>query len=180
MNPPKSRRRMVLRLSIVALAAAAILPCLYLWVLKPAGSGPAGPPVPREAFETPWSQRKVLVLGIGDSVTAGFGASPGYAYFDRLIETPPGDWPEMQGLALRRVLPNLKALNLAVSGSTSVYHYKFQIDTLEVQPPDVFGLVVVTSGGNDLIHNYGRTPPKHDAMYGATAEQARPWIAEFD
>jgi hypothetical protein len=38
----------------------------------------------------------------------------------------------------------------------------------------------MTTGGNDLIHNYGRTPPREGAMYGATMEQARPWIEAFD
>jgi hypothetical protein len=41
------------------------------------------------------------------------------------------------------------------------------------------GFVVITTGGNDLIHNYGRTPPRKQAMYGATMEQAKPWIEEF-
>ncbi len=38
----------------------------------------------------------------------------------------------------------------------------------------------MTTGGNDLIHNYGRSPPREGAMYGATFEQARPWIENFD
>ena len=38
---------------------------------------------------------------------------------------------------------------------------------MPVQPDDVFGLVVMSSGGNDLIHWYGRTPPREAAMYGA-------------
>ena len=42
------------------------------------------------------------------------------------------------------------------------------------------GIVVLTTGGNDLIHNYGRTPPKEGAMYGATFEQAKQWIKKFE
>ncbi|HLP77138.1 MAG TPA: SGNH/GDSL hydrolase family protein, partial [Candidatus Paceibacterota bacterium] len=30
------------------------------------------------------------------------------------------------------------------------------------------------------IHNYGRTPPREEAMYGATWEQAKPWIENFE
>ena len=41
------------------------------------------------------------------------------------------------------------------------------------------GFVVITTGGNDLIHNYGRTPPREQAMYGATWDEAKPWIEEF-
>lgn len=38
----------------------------------------------------------------------------------------------------------------------------------------------MTSGGNDLIHWYGRTPPAENAMYGATWQQAQPWIANYE
>lgn len=51
-------------------------------------------------------------------------------------------------------------------------------DRLLPQDADTFGLVVITTGGNDLIHDYGRSPPREGAMYGATAEQA-PWIDNF-
>src|SRR5262249_54405939 len=34
--------------------------------------------------------------------------------------------------------------------------------------------------GNDLIHNYGRTPPRDEAMYGATEEEAAQWIKNFE
>ncbi len=50
---------------------------------------------------------------------------------------------------------------------------------LSVHPTEVFGLVVMTSGGNDLIHSYGRSPARECAMYGATLAQAEPWIAAF-
>jgi hypothetical protein len=45
---------------------------------------------------------------------------------------------------------------------------------------DMFGVVVITTGGNDVIHDYGRTPPRDGAMYGATLEQAKPWIEAFE
>jgi hypothetical protein len=38
----------------------------------------------------------------------------------------------------------------------------------------------MTSGGNDLIHWYGRTKPREGAMYGASYEEARPWIANYE
>ncbi len=53
-------------------------------------------------------------------------------------------------------------------------------DRLEVQQDDVFGLIVMTSGGNDLIHSNGRSPPRECAMYGATLAQAEPWITAFE
>lgn len=45
---------------------------------------------------------------------------------------------------------------------------------------ETFGILVLTTRGNDVIHNYGRTPPREGAMYGATLEQAQPWIANFE
>jgi hypothetical protein len=45
---------------------------------------------------------------------------------------------------------------------------------------DTIALVVMTTGGNDLIHNYGRTPPREEAMFGATWDQAEPWIKSFE
>jgi hypothetical protein len=106
-------------------------------------------------------------LGLGDSVTAGFGASPGQSYFDRLK------------VALGTHLPNLKVRNLAVSGSTSQGALQQQLPKLEVQPQKIRGLVMLTTGGNDVIHNYGRTNPRDGAMYGAVLDQAKPWIANY-
>jgi lysophospholipase L1-like esterase len=146
----------------------------------PVGSGPAGPPVPLEPFEHPWSQRKVLLLGIGDSVTAGFGARHGYSYFDRLTANPADEFEDMRGRSLSRVLPNLTTRNIAVSGSNSLQHLQMLTDKFEKQPADVFGLVVMTSGGNDLIHWYGRNKPQEGAMYGSTITEAEPWIANYE
>ena len=85
----------------------------------------------------------------------------------------------MQGLCLSTVLTNLTQQNVAVSGSTSLDHAIVVAEQLEVYADDVFGLVVMTTGGNDLIHSYGRRPPVEGAMYGATLEQAVPWIENF-
>ena len=78
------------------------------------------------------------------------------------------------------MLPNLRTKNLAVSDSTSPMHLETIRQSLEKQDADVFGLVVITSGGNDLMHSRGRRPPCEAAMYGATGEQARPWIENYE
>jgi lysophospholipase L1-like esterase len=78
------------------------------------------------------------------------------------------------------VLPNLRAENRAVAGTTSIQHLEMLREGLEEQAPDVLGLVVMTTGGNDVIHMYGRMPPREGAMYGATLAQARPWIENFE
>jgi len=142
------------------------------------GIGPAGPDVPGKPFNRLWSDKKILLLGLGDSVTAGFGASKGLSYFDRLMENSPNDCKDMLGKNLSKVFPNLKTKNLALSGSNSLHHLR-KIQSLEVHPSDFSGIVVMTTGGNDLIHNYGRALPKEGAMYGATFDEAKSWIDNF-
>ncbi len=120
-----------------------------------------------------------MLLGLGDSVTAGFGSRKGYSYFDRLIKNPADEFPDLSGLNLSAVFPNLVATNLSVSGSTSDEVAARQLAHVPAYGSNVLGIVVMTTGGNDLIHNYGHTPPREGAMYGATWEQARPWVENF-
>jgi lysophospholipase L1-like esterase len=120
-----------------------------------------------------------LLIGLGDSVTAGFGASPGHSYFKRLVKNPDDEFPDMQGICLSEVLPNLESHNHSLSGTTSLECLDVLIPRFEVQDEETLGIVVLTTGGNDIIHNYGRTPPREGAMYGATVQQARPWIGNF-
>ena len=174
------RHRWHVLATIVALLGALGLGRYGLLYWRPVGTGPAGVSVPAEPFTQTWSDRRVLLLGIGDSVTAGFGAEPGYGYFDRLTANPPVDAADMQGKCLRRVFPHLETLNLSVSGSTSLQHADRQIPRLPAQSPDTLGWVVMTTGGNDLIHNYGRGPIEEGALYGATWQQAQPWGSRFE
>ena len=167
----------------MALGAALVLAPLayrHYWLSHPVGSGPAGPAVPREPFATNWSAGPVLLVGLGDSVTAGFGARKGYSYFSLLATNPPDGTTEMRGICLSAVFPKLRSTNLALSGSTSAQHGEKQLPRLPLQDAQTLGVVVITTGGNDIIHNYGKTPPREQAMYGATWEQAQPWIANFE
>jgi lysophospholipase L1-like esterase len=152
----------------------------YLWLDRSMGSGPAGPSVPRDPFSRIWTRRPVLLLGLGDSVTAGFGATEGHSYLERLVRNPPDELSDMRRLCLKAVLPSLRVRNRAISGSTSRQHLDRQVRRLPRVDAGTLGLVVMTTGGNDIIHNYGRTPPEEGAMYGATLAQARPWIVNFE
>ena len=174
------KKRLLGLLCMGILLIGGALACRHFWFSLPVGEGPAGPPVPGDLFAETWSDRKVLLLGVGDSITAGLGAaSTDHSSFNRLVANPSDEFPDVQGICLSAVLPNLRTENLAVSGSTSIYHVEMLRDELEIQDPDTFGLVVMTSGGNDLIHSYGRMPPREGAMYGATLAQAQPWIDNF-
>jgi lysophospholipase L1-like esterase len=177
------RHKLLFRLAVLLLVGgwliAGMAAYLYFAYAKPIGSGPAGPQVPRDTFAKPWTTRHVLLVGIGDSVTAGFGVPSKYSYFNRLANNPEDDFDDLRGICLSAVLPNLQAKNIAVSGSTSLRHLDLVREQLSPQNADIFGLVVMTTGGNDLIHDYGRSKPREGAMYGATLEQAKPWIENF-
>ncbi len=171
-------RKTVLALALLASLGALGVVALFFW--HPVGTGPAGPYVPREAFAQPWTTRPVVLFGLGDSVTKGYGAKPGYSYFDRLTANPPDEFEDMKGLCLKTVLPHLDVENLAVSGSTSLQCLKDQLDGLAPHDRKTFGVVVLTTGGNDIIHLYGRIPPGEGAMYGATFEEAQTWIDNYE
>lgn len=174
-------KRLTLIFGVGVLLVMAGLLYIELSLARPIGEGPAGPAVSQEPFQRVWTDRRVLLLGLGDSVTAGLGASsPDRSLFNRLVRNPADEFPAMRGVNLSAVLPNLEYENLAVSGSTSIHHARVILEQLEPQAPDVFGLIVMTTGGNDLIHSYGQRPPREGAMYGASLEQARPWIRNFE
>jgi lysophospholipase L1-like esterase len=158
------------------MAAAAFL---YFWCSVPVGSGSAGPPVSHSEFSNIWTEKPIMLVGLGDSVTAGFGARRGYSYFDRLVTNPTNEFPEMNGICLEKVFPKFTFTNFAISGSTSIEVLERELPHLPQQNSNVLGIVVITTGGNDLIHNYGRTPPRKEAMYGATFEEAQSWISDF-
>ena len=171
------------RITVIVLAGLLLIAGtgagLFFRFAHPAGSGPAGPSVNSKAFLSAWTGRKILLVGLGDSVTAGFGARKGYSYFDRLVNNPADEYAGMQGVCLTSVFPKFQFTNLAVSGSTSSEVASRQIIFLPTNAPDILGIVVLTTGGNDIIHNYGRTPPREEAMYGASLEEAKPWIDDF-
>jgi lysophospholipase L1-like esterase len=174
------KRRLVWLLAIGVALVGAMLAYIYLYYAKPVGSGPAGPAVPTSEFAKRWTDRKVLMLGLGDSMTTGYGVAPCHGYFNRLATNPDDEFEDMRGICLSAVLPNLRTKNMAVSDTTSQMHLDIIRDRLETQDKDVFGIVIMTTGGNDLMHDYGRSPPREGAMYGATLQQARPWIENFE
>ena len=173
-------RRVILVALAGLFAVTSMASYLYFWRTRPIGSGPAGPAVSSAIFGKVWSEQRVLLVGIGDSVTAGFGARKGYSYFDRLIKNPRDEFREMRGKCLQAVFPNLQFTNLAISGSTSAEHITRQLPKVPKADSNTVGLILITTGGNDLIHNYGRTPPREEAMFGATWKQAAPWVKNFE
>jgi lysophospholipase L1-like esterase len=173
-------KRVAVITCVGGLLVAAGIFYVYFWQIFSVGAGPAGPQVPVATFSHTWSERPFLLVGLGDSVTAGFGARKGYSYFGRLVTNPPDEFQEMTGRCLKTVLPHLEITNLAISGSTSGEHVRQELPRLPVPGSNTVALVLITTGGNDIIHNYGRTPPREEAMYGAKWDQAVPWVTNFE
>ncbi len=188
-NPtaPAGRRQLPRLVCLAVLGLALIgagLLYKYLWYARPMGKGPAGPAVPAERFTEDhgtWSDRQVLLVGIGDSVTAGFGASPGMGYFDRLVTNSKNEATRNGRISTcpEKCSHKLMHMNLALAGFNSQECLEHQVPKLPMQDEDTFGVIVMTVGGNDIIHDYGRSAPKEGAMYGATLLDAVPWIENF-
>ena len=117
----------------------------HFWLTHPIGNGPAGRAVDRSLFEESWTDRPVMLLGLGDSVTDGFGASGGKSYFDRLVKNPSDEFDDMLGINLRAVIPNLEVHNLSMSGTTSQELVDYQLPRLPAVDEGTFGIVVMTT-----------------------------------
>tara|TARA_R110002073_G_scaffold69905_4_gene173205 strand:+ start:5723 stop:6859 length:1137 start_codon:yes stop_codon:yes gene_type:complete len=181
MSKPKKQKRIRLfvLLTVAVLTIGGVLGYIEFYLARPIGEGPAGPQVDARAFRNIWSDDPIHVIGIGDSITAGLGAkTPSHSFFNRVIQNPDDEFAELRGVCLSAVLPNLEAENFAISGSESQTHLDVIQNTIPVYS-EARGIVLMTSGGNDLIHSYGRSAPRECAMYSATLEQAQPWIANF-
>ncbi|MEM6469279.1 MAG: SGNH/GDSL hydrolase family protein [Planctomycetota bacterium] len=173
----KRRQRILIAIALVFIPGT--FAYIEFYLKRPVGEGPAGPAVDAKAFQETWTEENVQLVGIGDSITAGLGArSPRHTFFNRLIRNPSDEYEEMDGICLSAVLPQLASENFAISGSESMTHLEVIQETVPVYE-QAYGIVVMTSGGNDLIHSYGRSPPRECAMYSATLEQAEPWIDSF-
>ncbi|MCA8934654.1 MAG: SGNH/GDSL hydrolase family protein [Planctomycetes bacterium] len=163
------------------LAGCALL-LLTAWfvarVPAPMGEGPAGEAVDATAFDQIWSERPIVLLSVGDSVSTGYGAPEGHGYFHLIRENADDTYPEMRGLDLAHVLPNIRVVRKAFNSTNSIQHLR-DIQSLPSYPADTFGIVCITTGGIDLIHQYGKAAPVEGAMYGASWDVAEPWIENF-
>jgi len=149
---------------------------LYLAVrVLPMGDGPAGPVIGLGAFKDTWSDEKVVLIGIGDSITWGLGAEKKHTYFELLQNNDDEQYPDMAGRDLNSVFTRMEAHNYAKSSTVSQTHVERQLKQMEKYPTNVKGIVVITSGGNDLIHDYGKSAPRDGAMYGCSYAQGVEW-----
>lgn len=122
----------------------------------------------------------LAVIGFGDSVTVGYCASAGHSYVSLLIANDDASYPDFAGRDLRHRFAAVSLKNIAVNGSSSCDHGPATIH----QALSTAGLtadrtvVLITLGGNDLIHPY-YCQPRECAAFCATVAQATPWAARF-
>jgi len=179
-NRRRPSRRLVVLLALAATVLIGTLGYIKFYVARPVGSGPAGPRIVAAPFANTWTQKPVRIVAFGDSITAGLGAkSRDHNYVQRLVANPDDEYSDMQGKCLSKVLPDVTVDNFAISGTTSLQHVDQIAQNLPIFSQDEYGIVLLTTGGNDIIHNYGRTPPREGAMFGATLQQAERWIENF-
>ncbi len=107
MEPRLVSKRLKIILAAGLALVLAILGIQRFWFTLPVGDGPAGPAVPRDAFAKPWFTGPVLLVGIGDSITAGYGSTAGHSFFDRLVTNPADEFADMAGLCLSAVAVEL-------------------------------------------------------------------------
>lgn len=182
MSEEKKARWYHLRKSFLAVLALILLAIFVVawWYHLPMGSGPAGPKVAAQPFNSVWHEGQVLFVGMGDSITTGFGAGgSAYGYFNLLLQTPADDVADMKGKNLSKVFPNAAVVNLATNSSSSGLHLRSQLPQLAKQTPAVMGIIFLTTGGIDLIHSYGSYPPRDEAIYGASYSKALEFGKKF-
>jgi hypothetical protein len=75
MNKKRVKRRRVLLFSAALIIIPGSLGYIEFFLSRPIGEGPAGPSVQSRNFRHVWSERKVQVVGIGDSITSPVAGS---------------------------------------------------------------------------------------------------------
>ena len=182
-RPPPGRLARWFTLRPVVCAWALLVPIagwLALRIPGAMGEGPVAVAFDRAPFaHGVWHDGPVLVVSLGDSVSTGYGAPAGEGYFDLVVKNDPVRHPDVGDCDLSHVLPKLSRAKLASLSTNSIAHEE-SVAFLRPQAPDTFGLVFWTTGGIDLIHPYGHGEVREGAMYGATLEEALPWIARFE
>ncbi len=147
--------------------------CLLVWcagcvfITKPMGRGPVNLEVPRAPFQQVLSAEKIWLIGLGDSVITGFG-SQGRGLFPLLLGQVADDPLQLN---LKQVYSQIEYLNLAENSTTTAMHE----GNVRAHKPQLLALhapaiIILSTGGIDLVHNYGQTPPHDGALYGSPAE----------
>ena len=172
-------KRWLLGLVLVASLTAAVHLYYRSAAPRPVGAGPAGPPVDPAHFESPWSKDTIVLVGLGDSITQGHGASPGYSYFELLLNNDDLVYQDLIGCDLRTVLPNVRAVNLAVRASTSAQLAREQLPRLERVDKELCGLIVITSGSADVLPPPGKPAAGAGSIYGCSPHEAEKQAARL-
>ncbi len=130
------------------------------------------------AHTLPISPKTVIFLG--DSITAGAGASNDDEDYASLLVNNTNTWPYWSGIDLATRYPGIDVVDVSKSGAWTGTILNDQIDRLEDQitlPYDGEVLVVITVGGNDL-QSVLLNPSVAEERLGKTVDNWRK-IAEY-
>ena len=94
-----------------------------------------------------------MLLGLGDSVTDGFGAPKGLSYFARLLDNPPGEFPDMDGINLRAVFFKSLSLLGSTMGSRSELHEILRLVEREVLAPVIHEVLLSATAGRTFLRS---------------------------
>jgi len=115
---------------------------------------------------------------LGDSISTGFGASPGHGYTALLWHNDGVWYPDWCARDLETFFPDLEKNNFAQNAVTTVEVLGWQLDQIPTGA-DQPTLITITIGGNELIHDYGRSPPRDTAVYGCEDADCLTWSYSF-
>ncbi|OGQ89042.1 MAG: hypothetical protein A2289_18685 [Deltaproteobacteria bacterium RIFOXYA12_FULL_58_15] len=123
----------------------------------------------------------IHIIGFGDSVTDGFCATSGLSFFELLIQNNNGIYPQWRGRDLRSHFASVTSNNQAISGSASCDYSTSDITYVLQQDPHTWKptVVVITLGGNDLIHNYNCSSPGECHAFCSSLAAATSWADNY-
>ena len=123
-------RKILYSLLFLSLILASCYKCQQITKV---GKGAAGPKIIDAKGPAIWTNGHVELLGLGDSVTRGFGSKRGHSYFELLAHNKDKKHPDMKGKDLSTFIPQLITTNESVNCSDSLDHINSQIKPLKKQ-----------------------------------------------
>jgi lysophospholipase L1-like esterase len=120
------------------------------------------------------------VIAFGDSVSTSYCASAKHGYVDMIVNNDDTKYPDYAGKDLAHHFIGVATKNIALAGTTSCDFATSDIHTDLAGLPDVNQtIIVITLGGNDLIHPYTCGTPHDCQEYCSTLAQATPFSANY-
>jgi lysophospholipase L1-like esterase len=114
-------------------------------------------------------------------VSTGYCASAKHSYVEMLVNNDDAKYPDYAGKDLAHHFIATAVENIALAGSTSCDFSASDIHSqlTSLAPEVAQTIVVITLGGNDLIHPYSCGTPHDCSEYCSSLSQATPFAANY-